>query len=153
MSKSSIMKELRKNIVPIVEELEYELYFIELVKEGKENFLRIYIDNDKGISLDDCEKVSRRVSELLDEIDPIPYSYYLEVSSPGISRTLHTDKHLEKYIGYEITINLFAPIDKKKKFEGKLLEFDKSEVKISEEDKEVIVPREKISKITLKEEL
>lgn len=114
MSKHSLIENLKEQIEPIAEGLDYELYHIEFVKEGKENYLRIYIDSENGVSLEGCEKVSRAISELLDDIDPIQESYYLEVSSPGIDRVLYTDKHLEKYKSYNIVLNLYSPIDKKK---------------------------------------
>lgn len=153
MSKNNLVQKLQTHIEPIVEEANYELYHIEFVKEGKENYLRIYIDNENGVSLEGCEKVSRAVSALLDEIDPIQDSYYLEVSSPGIDRTLYTDKHLEKYKGYMLALNLFSPIDKKKKYEGELVDFNSEQINIKIEEKIVTIPREKISKITLKGEL
>ena len=80
---------------------------IKYVKEGKDNYLRIFIDNDKGISLDDCEKVSNEINEILDKADYIKEQYYLEVSSPGIERVLRKDKHLEQNIGEQINIKLF----------------------------------------------
>ncbi|NFP89911.1 ribosome maturation factor RimP [Clostridium sporogenes] len=153
MSKHSLIENLKKQIEPIVRGLSYDLYHIEFVKEGKENYLRIYIDNESGVSLEGCEKVSRAISELLDDIDPIQESYYLEVSSPGIDRVLYTDKHLEKYKGYNIVLNLYSPIDKKKKYEGELVDFNENEINIKVEENIVIIPREKISKTTLKGEL
>ncbi|MHB9925023.1 ribosome maturation factor RimP [Clostridium botulinum] len=153
MSKHSLIENLKKQIEPIVKGLNYELYHIEFVKEGKENYLRIYIDSENGVSLEGCEKVSRAVSELLDDIDPIQESYYLEVSSPGIDRVLYTDKHLEKYKGYNIVLNLYSSIDKKKKYEGELVDFNENEINIKVEENIVTIPREKISKTTLKGEL
>ncbi|EJO5348177.1 ribosome maturation factor RimP [Clostridium botulinum] len=153
MSKNSLVQNLKGEMEPIVEGLNYELYHIEFVKEGKENYLRIYIDSDNGVSLEGCEKVSRAISELLDRTDPIQDSYYLEVSSPGIDRILYTDKHLEKYKGYNIMLNLYSPIDKKKKYEGELVDFNENEINIKVEENVVTIPREKISKITLKGEL
>ncbi|AWB30981.1 ribosome maturation factor RimP [Clostridium botulinum] len=153
MSKHSLIENLKEQIGPIAEGLDYELYHIEFVKEGKENYLRIYIDSENGVSLEGCEKVSRAISELLDDIDPIQESYYLEVSSPGIDRVLYTDKHLEKYKGYNIVLNLYSPIDKKKKYEGELVDFNENEIDIKVEENIVTIPREKISKTTLKGEL
>lgn len=152
MSKSTLIQKLEEGIKPVVENMDYELYHIEYVKEGKENYLRLYIDKESGISLEDCEKVSRRISDLLDENDPIPDSYYLEVSSPGIERVLYKEEHLKKYIGYNIVLNLFAPIEKKKKYEGELTNFNKEEITIKSEEKEITIPRNKISKITLRGE-
>ncbi|WP_251860274.1 ribosome maturation factor RimP [Clostridium sp. Marseille-Q2269] len=153
MSKHSLIENLKEQVKPIVENINYELYHIEFVKEGKENYLRIYIDSENGVSLDGCEKVSRAISELLDDIDPIQESYYLEVSSPGIDRVLYTNEHLEKYKGYNIVLNLYSSIDKKKKYEGELVDFNEEDINIKVEENIVTIPREKISKTTLKGEL
>lgn len=153
MSKHSLIENLKEQVKPIVQNINYELYHIEFVKEGKENYLRIYIDSENGVSLDGCEKVSRAISELLDDIDPIQESYYLEVSSPGIDRVLYTNEHLEKYKGYNIVLNLYSPIDKKKKYEGELVDFNEEDINIKVEENIVTIPREKISKTTLKGEL
>ncbi|MCS4466907.1 ribosome maturation factor RimP [Clostridium botulinum] len=147
MSKHSLIENLKEQIEPIAEGLDYELYHIEFVKEGKENYLRIYIDSENGVSLEGCEKVSRAISELLDDIDPIQESYYLEVSSPGIDRVLYTDKHLEKYKSYNIVLNLYSPIDKKKKYEGELVDFNENEIDIKVEENIVTIPREKYQRL------
>lgn len=140
-------------IAPIVDELGYELYHIEYVKENGEFYLRIYIDKETGITLEDCEKVSRPVSDLLDAKDPISESYYLEVSSPGLNRTLYTDKHLSKNIGNEVAVKLGKSIDGKKLLKGSLLGFTEIEVKISIDNEEIVIPREKIKAINLEGEL
>lgn len=97
-----------------IEELGYKLYDVEYAKEGKDFFLRIYIDNEKGIDLTDCEKVSTEINDILDKADYIKTEYFLEVSSPGIERILRKDSHLEENIGKDIEIKLFKPIDKEK---------------------------------------
>lgn len=97
-----------------IEELGYKLYDVEYAKEGKDIFLRIYIDNEKGIDLTDCEKVSTEINDILDEADYIKTEYFLEVSSPGIERILRKDSHLEENIGKDIEVKLFKPIDKEK---------------------------------------
>lgn len=147
----SIINKLHKLIDPLVESLNYELYYLELVKEGNENYLRIYIDKQNGgISLDDCEKVSRSVSTMLDEEDPISFSYYLEVSSPGIERKLYTDEHLKRYIGNMVKVNIIGLFNGKKKYEGKLLDFNSEELKLKIELKDAVIPRNKISDVSLK---
>jgi len=135
-----------------VNENGYELYHVEMVKEDGDNYLRVYIDNQEGISLDDCVKVSKQVSSLLDEEDPIPFSYYLEVSSPGIERELYNDKHLEKYMGYDVNIKLNKLLNGKKKYEGILIGFSNDTVRINSEGNDIDVPRTKISSINLKGE-
>ncbi|MBV4426712.1 ribosome maturation factor RimP [Clostridium tyrobutyricum] len=151
MDKNNLLNRLRKLINPIVSNLRYELYHLELVKEENENYLRIYIDNENSpISLDDCEKVSREVSAMLDEKDPISFSYYLEVSSPGIERKLYTDDHLKKYIGNMVTVNIEGLLDGKKTYEGELLNFNTDDVYIKVEDNEVAIPKNKIYDVSLK---
>ena len=96
----------------------YELYHTEFIKEGKDWFLRVYVDNsghNKGnISTGDCEKVSRYLSEVLDKEDPIEQNYYLEVSSPGMDRQLYTDKHMERYIGRKVEVSLYKKFNNSK---------------------------------------
>lgn len=97
-----------------IEKLGYNLYDVEYTKEGKDYFLRIYIDNENGISLTDCEKVTGEINELIDKADYIKEGYFLEVSSTGIERVLRKDKHLDNAIGEEVEIKLFKQIDKQK---------------------------------------
>lgn len=145
-----MIEKLMELIKPIVENLGYEFYHIELVKENGERYLRIYIDKENGISLDDCEKVSRAVSDLLDDKDPIPYSYYLEVSSPGINRTLYTDEHLKKYVGSMVDIKLKSSLNKVTNYSGKLSGSNEEIIAIIVLDnKEIKIPRKKIKKICL----
>ncbi|PJI10180.1 MULTISPECIES: ribosome maturation factor RimP [Clostridium] len=145
-----MIEKLMELIKPIVENLGYEFYHIELVKENGERYLRIYIDKENGISLDDCEKVSRAVSDLLDDKDPIPYSYYLEVSSPGINRILYTDEHLKKYVGSMVDIKLKSSLNKVTNYSGKLSGFNEEIIAIIVLDnKEIKIPRKKIKKICL----
>jgi len=154
MSKNSLIDKLVTLIEPIVSGLNYELYHLEFVKEGNENYLRIYIDKETGgISLEDCEKVSRAVSEMLDIKDPIVEAYYLEVSSPGIDRVLHTEEHLQRYIGSKILVKLSGLLNGKKKYEGELIDFNSEELKINSEGNEVSIPRSKVSSVNLRGEL
>ena len=136
-----------------VEELGYELYDVEYVKEGKNYFLRIYIDNKNGIDLNDCEKVNDAIMEPLDEADYIKEQYFLEVSSPGVERTLRKDKHLKDNIGNEVYIKLFQK-DKygKKEYYGVLKSFTESEVIIDvgeyeQEESQMILERKNIAQI------
>lgn len=144
-----ILNKLRDLIEPIVLEKGLKLYHIEYVNEEGNNYLRIYIDNDKGISLDDCEKVSRPISDLLDAEDPISESYYLEVSSPGINRLLYTDIHLNTYLNYIVTVKLTSLYTGRKAITGKLLDFNENELKICEEEKEITIPRKIIKAVNL----
>ena len=112
---------------PIVEELGFELVDVEYVKEGGTWYLRAYIDKPGGIAVDDCEAVSRRFSDILDEKDYIEDSYIFEVSSPGLGRPLKKDKDFVRSIGEEIEIHLYRAINKQKEFVGILKEFNKEE--------------------------
>ena len=120
-------------ITPILERMHFELVDVEYVKEGGTWYLRAYIDKPEGVNILDCENVSRALSEALDKADFIPDAYILEVSSPGLGRTLKKDKHLQKSIGEEVEIKLFKPIDKCKEFSGILDSFDADTVTITEE--------------------
>lgn len=151
MSKvTDVVEEL---VSPIINELGLELVEIEYVKEGKSWFLRVYIDNDNGVDIEDCGVVSERLSEKLDEVDPIPHNYFLEVSSPGAERPLKKDKDFQKAIGKNVFIKTYEPIDGEKTFEGKLLEFDgeqiKLEVKIKTRKKTIDIPYEKVANARL----
>ncbi len=123
-----------KLLQPILSTNQFELYDVEYVKEGSNWFLRVYIDKENGISIDDCELVSRALSELLDKHDFIPDSYILEVSSPGLGRQLKRDKHFEKSIGEEVELKLYKGINKKKEFVGILTAYDQDTITIELED-------------------
>ena len=152
MSSEILMRKFFDLIRPIVIEKGLELYHIEFIKESGENYLRIYIDSPNGITFEDCEKVSRAVSEALDVEDPIPDPYYLEVSSPGIDRTLFTDVHLERYIGSNVVIKLNKLFNGKKIFEGELSNFNSDEITAKIDDENIVIPRDKIKNISLKGE-
>ena len=124
-------------LLPIAEQCGVEIYDVEYVKEGSDYYLRAYIDKPEGVNINDCETVSRALSDALDKEDFIPDAYILEVSSPGLGRTLKKDKHLQKSIGQEVEIKLFKPIDKCKEFAGVLDSFDEEKITILEEN----VPR------------
>jgi ribosome maturation factor RimP len=138
---------------PILKELGLELVDIEYVKEGKSWFLRVYIDKDSGVDIEDCGLVSERLSEKLDEVDPIPHNYFLEVSSPGAERPLKKTKDFEKAIGKNVFIKTYEPIDGEKSFEGILLAFDGQiitlEVKIKTRKKTIEIPYEKVANARL----
>ena len=135
---------------PILDANHFELYDVEYVREGGNWFLRTYIDKENGITVDDCELVSRALSELLDKNDFIPDSYILEVSSPGLGRQLKRDKHFQKSIGEEVEIKLYKPINKRKDFVGVLTGFDANQITIEQEDGQVIdFQRSDIAKVSL----
>ncbi|MFL0195910.1 ribosome maturation factor RimP [Clostridium sp. WILCCON 0269] len=151
MDNNILIKKIVEFIKPIVNNLDFELYHLEFKKEGNNNYLRIYIDKKEGnISLEDCETVSRAVSDILDREDPIKDPYYLEVSSPGIERILDSDEHFKRYTGYNVLVNIHGLLKGKKKYEGELLSFDEDALKVSCEGEEIIIPRNKISTVNLK---
>ena len=123
-------------VTPITDSMGISVYDVEYVKEGSEHYLRIYIDKPGGVNINDCETVSRAFSEKLDEVDPIPDAYIMEVSSPGLGRTLKKDRHFEKSIGNEVDIKLFEAVDGTKEYSGVLKAFDKDTVTISTGDAE-----------------
>ena len=117
-------------LLPIAEKNGVDIYDVEYVKEGSDYFLRAYIDKEEGVNINDCEAVSRALSDALDQADFIPDAYILEVSSPGLGRTLKKDRHLEKSIGEDVEIKLFKAVDGCKEFEGELVGFDSDSITI-----------------------
>lgn len=134
---------------PIAEANHVEIYDVEYVKEGNEWFLRAYIDKEGGVDIDDCVAVSRVLSDKLDEEDFIDEAYTLEVSSPGLGRTLKKDKHLEKSLGEEVEIKTYKPIEKCKEFAGTLKAFDVDSITIETEGTEKVFTRADIAVIRL----
>lgn len=133
-----------------INELGYELYDVEYAKEGKNYFLRVFIDKEDGIDLNDCEKVNDGIMDLLDEADYIKEQYFLEVSSPGIERNLRKDKHLDGAMGESIEVNLFKPMDKKKCLEGVLTGYDEDTITMMYENDEILIQRKDISHMKTK---
>lgn len=121
-------------LAPVAEANQVSVYDVEYVKEGSDYYLRAYIDKPGGVNIQDCENVSRALSDALDREDFIPDAYILEVSSPGLGRALKKDKHLEASIGQEVEIRLFKAVDQCKEFSGVLDRFDKDTVTIREGD-------------------
>ncbi|MGN1152154.1 MAG: ribosome maturation factor RimP [Lachnospiraceae bacterium] len=136
-------------LVPIVEKYGVEIYDVEYVKEGSDWYLRAYIDKPEGVNINDCENVSRALSDVLDTEDYIEDAYILEVSSPGLGRTLKKDRHLEKSLGEEVEIRTYKPIDKQKEFSGILKAYDKDTVTIEEDSEERVFARADIALIRL----
>lgn len=131
---ASIEEKVESLIKEPINNLGYELYDVNYVKEGKDYFLRIFIDNKEGIDLNDCEKVNDAISDLLDEANYIKEQYFLEVSSPGIERIIRKDEHLEQNIGEEIYIKLFKPLNGKKEYVGILKKYDSNIVEIENQE-------------------
>lgn len=137
-------------LLPLIEEHHFELVDVEYVKEAGNWYLRAYIDKEGGITVDDCEVVSRRLGEWLDEKDFIADSYILEVSSPGLLRPLKKDKDFERSIGRAVDIKLYKPLNKQKDFTGELVSYDKETVTISQEaGSKLVLNRPEIALIRL----
>ena len=134
---------------PIAEANQVEIYDVEYVKEGNEWFLRAYIDKEGGVDINDCVAVSRVLSDKLDEEDFIDEAYTLEVSSPGLGRTLKKDKHLEKSLGEEVEIKTYKPIEKCKEFTGILKAYDTDSITLDIEGTEKVFTRADIAVIRL----
>ncbi len=150
------IKDLVEDILnPFLSENGLELYNVEFMKEAKDWFLRVYIDKEEGseeeyVSTDDCEKVSRFLSGKLDESDPIEQNYYLEVSSPGMDRTLIKEKDFIRYAGKQVDVNLYQAIDGKKAFTGELVGISNENLVIIDENKkEIEIPMSKVAKTKL----
>lgn len=140
-------------VTPILDRKGFELVDVEFKKEGSHWFLRVYIDKEGGIDIEDCGVVSEELSALLDEHDPIPQAYFLEVSSPGAERPLKREKDIHASIGKHVYVTTYEPIEEQKSFEGKLIAFDGDtlsiEVKIKTRTKNFQIPYSKVAKIRL----
>ncbi|MGI6097771.1 MAG: ribosome maturation factor RimP, partial [Dethiobacteria bacterium] len=153
MDTKAITAKIEGHALPIVESLGYELVDLELKKESGRWFLRFYIDKPEGITIGDCELVNRKLDHLLDQIDPIPVSFNLEVSSPGIERPLKKVKDFERFRGREVKLKTFTPLDGQKNFIGILQDSNKEFVTIletgGEKEREIKIPLGMIAKANL----
>lgn len=147
--KKNIASRVTELIGGTVADLGYTLWDVEFVKEGAEWFLRVTLDSEEGISIDDCEKVHRAIDPILDEADPIETSYRLEVCSPGLERDLKTPAHYEFCKGWDVTLKLFTSLDGRKTVNGVLEGYDaeKDEFTVNENGEEVTIPKKAVSKI------
>lgn len=152
---SSVIETVTGLVTPILEEKHFELVDIEFLKEGKSWFLRVFIDKEGGIDIEECAYVSERLSEELDacDPDPIPQAYFLEVSSPGAERPLKKESDYERAQGEYVHVSLYQPVDGEKHYEGTLASFTPEEltlkVKIKTRVKEVTIDRKNIAKARL----
>ncbi len=135
---------------PIIQKYNFELVDVEYVKEGSNWYLRAFIDKEGGITVDDCELVSRQLSDLLDEKDFIPDAYILEVSSPGLGRQLKKEKDFARNLDKEVEIKLYKAINKQKEYVGFLVGYDNENFTIELEDESTIdIPRSNVALIRL----
>lgn len=152
MKNDALVTQIYEMVKPIADELNYEIYHIEYVKENGEYYLRIYIEKEGGITLNDCEALSRRVSDIMDEKDPIEEAYFLEVSSPGLNRNLFTESHYKRFVCREIMVKLTKAIDGKKNIKGILKEVNEENI-IVEAATLISIPKEKIKGANIEGEI
>ena len=136
LNKQQIIEVVTQNVESIIEDFGYELVDVEFVKEGPSYYLRVYIDKEGGVTIEDCVKTSRALEKILDEKDPIEVAYTLEVSSPGLDRVLKKDKDFERFKGRVVDVKLYEAMDKQKRYQGELLEKTQTALKIRQEDGE-----------------
>ena len=144
----NIAATVREGITPTADALGYTLWDVEFLKEGARRILRVTIDNEEGITIEDCEKMHRAIDPILDEIDPLEDAYDLEVSSPGIERDLRTSAHIDACIGERVVARFFAPFEGIKQIEGILIGREGEEfvcIEVNGEEKKF--PRNAISKL------
>ena len=145
---ANIEEKVEKLLKKKIENIGYELYDVLYLKEGKDYILRIVIDNENGISIEDCEKVNNEITDMLDEADYIKDGYFLEVSSPGIERLLRKDWQLKKYIGEDVEIKLFKKDENGfKEYIGILKQVEEEYLRIIQENNEYMVQRKNISQV------
>ena len=147
--KKNIAAVVEELIAPtVVDEMGYDIWDVEYVKEGTSWYLRITIDKEDGIDIDDCEKVHRAVDPIIEEADPIEGFYYLEVSSPGVERNIRTTEHYEACVGCEVQLKLFSEVNGKKEYIGELkgISNDGESVTVCFGGEDVEIKRNMISK-------
>lgn len=136
-------------LLPITQKNRVEIYDVEYVKEGSDWYLRCYIDKEGGVDINDCETVSRALSDVLDQEDFIEDAYILEVSSPGLGRTLKKDRHLEKSIGQDVELRTYKPLNGSKDFSGKLKAFDAETITIESETEDIVFNRKDVAVVKM----
>jgi ribosome maturation factor RimP len=143
---ASKQEQLQALIAPIVASLNCELWGLEYLTQGRYTTLRLYIDAKDGVSLEDCEKVSRQVSSVMDVEDPIEGEYTLEVSSPGMDRPLYTAEQYARYIGEQVSLRLRVARDGRRKFKGTILAVEGTDVRVAVDEKEYLLAVDAIDK-------
>lgn len=141
----TIEKQVYDLVMPYANEHNLEIYDVIYEKQGKDMYLSIYIDSEKGISIEDCENLTNYINPILDEKLDIKDAYFLEVSSSGLEKVIRNDNHFEKFLNTNIRVSLFKPIDKQKEFEGILKEYTNDTVTISIGENDKVFSRKDIA--------
>jgi len=149
LSNSNLVSNIAQIINPKLVELGIELVDVNYTREGGHWYLRVFIDKPAGIGLEDCQLVSQTIDPLLDEHDQIPHSYTLEVSSPGLDRPLKKPSDFVKFTGKNIKLITFAPVENKRKFNGKIIGFDNNMVTLDVDGASIVLPLEKVASARL----
>ncbi|KTD33111.1 Ribosome maturation factor RimP [Legionella nautarum] len=144
-----IRNEIEAMLMPLVEDLGYELWGCEYLSQGKHSLLRIYIDKEDGINIDDCERVSKQISAFLDVEDPIPGNYSLEISSPGIPRPLFYKEQYKRYLGQDVQVKLFKPVNGSRKFTGTILDVSEDVLILQMGEEKIEIPFTHVVKANL----
>lgn len=148
--KGNTVSRVYEIVVPYAQELGLDIWDIRFVKEGTDWYLRIFIDKDGGVSIDDCVDLTHAITKPLDDADPISQSYLLEVSSPGVERELVTDAHFDKYVGSNVMLRLIRPVEKVRDFSGRLKAYDNGVITLELPDgEELTVNRKETSYVKL----
>lgn len=150
MAGKNTVQRVEEIIKPFAEALSLDLWDVTFTKEGTDWYLRIYIDKDGGVSIDDCVEFTHAVTKPLDEADPISQSYMLEVSSPGVERELKKDWHFEKYVGSPVMVRTIRPIDNVRDFSGVLEKYENGEITVRlRDEKEMVFSKKETSFVKL----
>lgn len=145
MNASRVRQIVVDMLQPYLDREGFELVEVEYVKEGGNYFLRVYVDKEGGIDIDECGRISEYLSDRLDADDPIPDAYILEVSSPGAERPLKKPEDFRRAVGKDVYITTYEPIDGKKEFEGRLLSYDETQLSVKAGKKDVVIPTTKVA--------
>lgn len=144
---ANIEEKVESLIVKPITELGYELYDVQYAKEGSDYYLKVFIENAEGISLEDCEKVTHAINDILDTANYIKEQYFLEVSSTGVEKVLRKDKHLQENIGEEIVVKLFKPVNNTKEIIAILQSFKEQTITIKTQNEEIEIEKKNIALI------
>jgi ribosome maturation factor RimP len=138
LAKPNTVQRVEEIIKPFADELGLDIWDVTFKKEGSQWYLRVFIDKEGGINIDDCVDLTHAVSEPLDKADPIPQNYMLEISSPGVERELTKDAHFQKYIGAPVMLRTIRPVDGVRDFKGELLSFEDKQISVRLQDDKVM---------------